>query len=543
MNTASEHRPTALLVVGTGRSGTSLTMQALQKLGAYVPDHMVPPSEANQRGTGEDTRIRDLMNGVWRALGNFFTFRPSGWLENTDVHKAQAALATYLQEETRRSNGRILAIKFPLAAVFLPLWQKAAESAGVELRFVWATRGILETIRSYDMAYGTPPDLAQAHCLQRQYYTLRDAPEDTIILPFERWRSDPHGALTQLARLAGLPEPEAQSEEVFHAKLDRASAETIEVSKVLVDLSDRIAQSGDKTLHAGDLKNARLMLSLAKAMRESRFFQNEYGPTGKMMATPEDSDTMLRLSAVQEELRGEDAAGELAEIMNALRADADKPAQTAAPLTSGGGGLDPKVQFALQGLDQLTHGLQQELQNARKTMTRLRNDNQQLQARNRTLAEENRTQKADHNKTLREERTSHREALAAAKADAAANRKVYQALTEAYDNLETRLEARFKARLTQAEIQITNLKRRGERHVEHIENLRTMIRQAAQKFSGETLPPGATWQRTVGLLRSATEQAQAQRTMLDEVYKSRSWRITAPIRAVTGRLRPGSGER
>ncbi|AVO38459.1 hypothetical protein [Pukyongiella litopenaei] len=514
MNPASEQKPRALLVVGTGHSGTSLTMQALQKLGAYVPDHTVPPSEANQRGTGEDTRIRDLMNGVWRALGDFITFRPGGWRENTDVHKAQAALATYLQEETRRANGRLLAIEFPLAAVFLPLWQRAAETVGVELRFVWATRDILETLHSFDMACGTRSDLAQARCLQRQYYTLRDAPDDTVILPFERWRSDPHGALSQLAGLAGLPEPEAQGDEVFHAKLDRATAEPIEVSNVLVDLSDRIAQSGDKTLRAGDLKDARLMLSLAKAMRESRFFQNEYGPEGKMKASPEDSDMMLRLSAVQETLKGEDAADELAEIMNALRAEADRTAQTAAPQTGGNGEVDQKVQFALQGLDQLTRGLQQELQNARKTMTRMQTDIQQLQARNRSLAEENRTQKAEHDKTLRDERAKHRDALQAAKADAATNRDAYRTLTEAYDNLETRLEARFKARLTQAEIQITDLNRRTE-------NMKKQVEREAKQ--------------------AQRQAAQAHRKALDQIYQSRSWRITAPIRAVTGRFRPGSG--
>nr|MCS5602838.1 hypothetical protein [Paracoccus sp. (in: a-proteobacteria)] len=70
---------TVAIVIGTGRSGTSLAMQALDALGFPVVGDVVPAGENNLRGTGEAVELRDAMFRLYRSLGSPRGFLPDGW--------------------------------------------------------------------------------------------------------------------------------------------------------------------------------------------------------------------------------------------------------------------------------------------------------------------------------------------------------------------------------------------------------------------------------------------------------------------------------
>lgn len=196
-----------VIIIGTGRSGTSLIMQALDKLGVTLGEDLVPTMRNNPVGTGESTAVRDRMVALNRALGRVNGFRPYGWQDQLATVETRDWICEYLDAEAQRAGPAGFAIKFPLTSIFLPVWMTAAIRAGVTLRFIWATRGANETIKSLMKAYGFSQDIAFLRYGQRSYYILRDAPDDTVMLPYEGWLSDPSAQVAILADTVGVRDP------------------------------------------------------------------------------------------------------------------------------------------------------------------------------------------------------------------------------------------------------------------------------------------------------------------------------------------------
>ncbi|MGJ8546873.1 MAG: hypothetical protein ACSHWZ_15610, partial [Sulfitobacter sp.] len=180
---------TCAFVIGTGRSGTSLAMQALEGLGFALPNDLIPASENNLRGTGESEVLRDKILDLGKTIGPIVTFRPDGWREHPKTQDMTAWLIDYLTQREAETEGRF-AVKFPLSALYLPLWIEAAAQAKVTLKTIWATRPAAETVGSLMRSYGRPEEAAARVWGQRNYYILRDAPDDTHLLPFAGWQTD-----------------------------------------------------------------------------------------------------------------------------------------------------------------------------------------------------------------------------------------------------------------------------------------------------------------------------------------------------------------
>ena len=214
-----------VLVVGVGRSGTSLAMQALRRLGAVMSEQMVPPSPTNRRGALEDWDVRDAMMALWRDLGRFEGLRPPGWDEQPATRQAAGWLEDYLPRVSQRP-GEVFACKYPLASLFLPIWLAAAERSKVRLRVIWATRKADAVIASQQRSYRPGAQHAIVHFCQRTLYLLQDLPAETLLLPYEGWRSDPAAQLRSLARAARLPlrSPGAALHDLYDPQEDHSPA-------------------------------------------------------------------------------------------------------------------------------------------------------------------------------------------------------------------------------------------------------------------------------------------------------------------------------
>ena len=219
----SASSPTVVLVVGVGRSGTSLAMQALRRLGAAVSERMVPATEANRRGPLEDWEVRNEMIALWRALGRFEGLRPADWRDAEVTRQAQGWLADHLGRSARVAEAPF-AVKYPIASLFLPLWQDAAAQADVALRLIWATRRTEAVLKSFGASYSYRRDLAESAYAQRALYLLEDAPADAFVLPYEGWTKQPRQQIAALAEAAGLPlaDPRATLHDLFDPDEDRS---------------------------------------------------------------------------------------------------------------------------------------------------------------------------------------------------------------------------------------------------------------------------------------------------------------------------------
>jgi hypothetical protein len=195
-----------ILVVGVGRSGTSLAMQALVRLGVGVSQDLVPASENNPRGAFEDLAVRDRMTALGRKFSHFRGEpRPDDWRDDPLSQETEVWLAEHLDGLAGECEQPALAVKFPLASVYLPIWYDAAARIELPLSVVWATRNSRDTIASLIRAYDFEPRMARIRYLQRLSSLMEDLRPDALLLPYEGWADDPGTQIRTLADFAGLP--------------------------------------------------------------------------------------------------------------------------------------------------------------------------------------------------------------------------------------------------------------------------------------------------------------------------------------------------
>ena len=151
---ASERR--LVLVVGVGRSGTSLLTGILGQVGFHVPQPEVKADDTNPRGFSEPRWVVDFHK---RLLDDAFVTthdaRPAA-LEIAHGLSADGGVYTELRSwlGPQLSRAGHVVVKDPRNVWFLPLWTRCAADLGVETSFAATLRHPAETIASARRAYG-----------------------------------------------------------------------------------------------------------------------------------------------------------------------------------------------------------------------------------------------------------------------------------------------------------------------------------------------------------------------------------------------------
>jgi hypothetical protein len=146
-----------VLVVGVGRSGTSLLTGVLGQVGFHIPRPEVDADETNPRGFSEPQWVVDFHRRLLRARRiTVNDSRPSAWASTYGAANDRAAVAElhdWLAGEL--AQGAAVAVKDPRTVWFLPLWVKVAGELGVPTSFVTMLRHPAEVLRSALKSYGT----------------------------------------------------------------------------------------------------------------------------------------------------------------------------------------------------------------------------------------------------------------------------------------------------------------------------------------------------------------------------------------------------
>ena len=146
-----------LLVVGVGRSGTSLLSGMLGQLGFRIPQPEVQADDTNPRGFGEPRWVVDFHSRLLRERRvTVNDARPAAWEATTaagDVPAVRDELRGWLEGELREP-GAVL-VKDPRTVWFLPLWMHCAADLGARTSFVTMLRHPAEIVTSARRSYGT----------------------------------------------------------------------------------------------------------------------------------------------------------------------------------------------------------------------------------------------------------------------------------------------------------------------------------------------------------------------------------------------------
>jgi hypothetical protein len=147
-----------VLVVGVGRSGTSLFAGIAGQLGLHIPQPEVKADDTNPRGFGEPRWVVDFHTRLMRERRvTVNDARPAAW-ESTgaaaDDPEVVGELRDWLAGQFGPGTPDVL-VKDPRTAWFLPLWTRCAADLGVDTSYVTMLRRPAETLASAFKSYGT----------------------------------------------------------------------------------------------------------------------------------------------------------------------------------------------------------------------------------------------------------------------------------------------------------------------------------------------------------------------------------------------------
>ena len=145
-----------VLVVGSGRSGTSTMAGALKTLGLHVPQPEVVADATNPKGFGEPRWVVDLHHELLqRSNVQVSDARPRAWLDTGTTsgdHATRERVTEWLEGQLGEADE--LVIKDPRAAWFLGLWRAAADRCGATSSYVTMLRPVTEVVASKQTYYG-----------------------------------------------------------------------------------------------------------------------------------------------------------------------------------------------------------------------------------------------------------------------------------------------------------------------------------------------------------------------------------------------------
>ncbi|HET6818442.1 MAG TPA: hypothetical protein VFH66_14535 [Mycobacteriales bacterium] len=149
--TAAEEDPRELvLVIGAGRSGTSLTAGVFNRLGFYVPQPEVEANKTNPRGFGEPRWVVNFHAKLMLRYGvDLLDARPAAWSAAARVLDEPVELG-YCRTWTgwQFDEADRVVVKDPRTAWFLPMWLTCMGELGVQPLLVTPLRHPTEVMSS-----------------------------------------------------------------------------------------------------------------------------------------------------------------------------------------------------------------------------------------------------------------------------------------------------------------------------------------------------------------------------------------------------------
>lgn len=196
-----------VVVLGAGRSGTSLTMSLAASLGVSMSPDLVGPGENNKKGAFEDVNILRISRSILRHFhrdGAALSFLPlpDGWLDDPFVQQARASLLQIVAAETEGS--RFWGFKEPVTAKLLPLWHSIFAELGIKPVYLLSLRHPEGVNASFQKAYGVPPQVSTLVWMSRYIDAVQSTGGDFEVFDYDEWFNAPLPALSRLAGCIGV---------------------------------------------------------------------------------------------------------------------------------------------------------------------------------------------------------------------------------------------------------------------------------------------------------------------------------------------------
>lgn len=204
-------RPTALVIAGMHRSGTSLVASILADTGLHLGDHLLGPGEGNPAGHFEDLDFLALHQRILAANGlgtDGFTTQRELVVPPELAHESARLIIA------RRSRGSPWGWKEPRTTLFLNHWAEAIPEARFLLLFRRPWEVVDSLFRRGDPIFGIHPPLAVG--VWRRYNEAIRAfhdrhPDRCLLVELTQVTADPAAFAARIRDVLGLAEPGGES--------------------------------------------------------------------------------------------------------------------------------------------------------------------------------------------------------------------------------------------------------------------------------------------------------------------------------------------
>lgn len=210
----------AVLILGNGRSGTSVLTRCLNFMGVDLgKDKFLDPTEVNPKGYFENETILN----IHRKIGGKLRFRPSppGYENFKEIQPYKKQLIKYINEKF--SDKPVWAWKDPRTNDYMDLWKDVLKQVNAEPHCVVIIRNPIDVVRSNKKAWDRDETWALRQWQLRTLFSLRESyGEKRVIVSYEELFENSLKCLRRISRTLKLPWPkdEKKLKSQIHAFID-----------------------------------------------------------------------------------------------------------------------------------------------------------------------------------------------------------------------------------------------------------------------------------------------------------------------------------
>ncbi len=214
-----------IIVLGTGRSGTSLLMQILSSVSVDHSKILVREDETNPRGFFEDdiiVKLHDEFIEYFRnKQGIAFPIINSEDLYSNEANLLMKKLEEYVMKEFKKNNGIFYAIKDPRINALLPIWQEIFKKNNIEPIYIHTIRNPASVIKSVKKYYNIKEEIVEIMWLQRIICSFYYTNSNMFIVHYEQWFTGPRIQLEDLLRYLGYDLSKIDIDLIIKSNIDK----------------------------------------------------------------------------------------------------------------------------------------------------------------------------------------------------------------------------------------------------------------------------------------------------------------------------------
>jgi hypothetical protein len=204
-------KQSAVVVLGMGRSGSSLCTSVLRALGVFLGDKLVPGDQYNEPGYFEDyqiwhvhERVLATLNRSWDTLSTIRPLPPQWW-QSKLVERLQAELTEIVRTRIASAGGKIWGFKDPRTAHLMPLWGRVFQDLDISPVFVLCVRHPGAVAQSLATRDGFPLHFTELLWFETTLIAcLVVQGARHCLVHFEDWLYDPWRSAEMLAETIGV---------------------------------------------------------------------------------------------------------------------------------------------------------------------------------------------------------------------------------------------------------------------------------------------------------------------------------------------------